>query len=120
MGASVPWRRRISWASKPVTLLYCVGSGLGFALGSVTAAQADNLALGQFLASECTTCHQLSGESTGGIPAITGWPKGQFVAVLRSYRAKERDNEVMQTIAGRLTDDEIAALAAFFEGQGKK
>lgn len=120
MGASLPWKPRRPRASKPVTLLYYVGSGLGFALGSVSAAQADNKALGQFLASECTTCHQLSGESTGGIPPITGWPRNQFVAVLRSYRAKERENEVMQTIAGRLSDDEIAALAAFFEDQGKK
>jgi len=120
MGASVDWRRANSRASKPVTFMYCVGSGLGFALGSALPAQADNKALGQFLASECTTCHQLSGESTGGIPPITGWPKSQFIAVLRSYRAKERDNEVMQTIAGRLSDEEIAALAAFFEDQGKK
>ncbi len=120
MGASIDWKRRGSRASRPVTLMYYVGSGLGFALGSISAAQADNKALGQFLASECTTCHQLSGESTGGIPPITGWPKNQFIAVLRSYRAKERDNEVMQTIAGRLSDDEIAALAAFFEDQGKK
>jgi len=120
MGASAEWKRRNGRASKPVTFVYYVGSGLGFALGSIVPAQADNKALGQFLASECTTCHQLSGESTGGIPPITGWPKNQFVAVLRSYRAKERDNEVMQTIAGRLSDEEIAALAAFFEDQGKK
>jgi cytochrome c553 len=80
---------------------------------------ADNKALGQYLASECTACHQLSGASAG-IPAIVGWPRDQFVAVVKSYRAKERDNEVMQTIAGRLTEEEIAALAAYFEGEGKK
>jgi cytochrome c553 len=80
---------------------------------------ADNKALGQYLASECTSCHQLSGASAG-IPAIVGWPRDQFVAVVKSYRAKERDNEVMRTIASRLTDEEIAALAAYFEGEGKK
>lgn len=82
-------------------------------------AYADNKALGQYLASECTGCHQLSGASSG-IPAIVGWPRDQFVAVVKSYRAKERDNEVMRTIAARLTDEEIAALAAYFEGEGKK
>jgi len=95
-----------------------------FGLGVATVlfapqAYADNKALGQYLASECTACHQLSGASTG-IPPIVGWPKDQFVAVVKSYRAKERDNEVMQTIAARLTDEEIAALAAYFEGEGKK
>lgn len=82
-------------------------------------AYADSKALGQYLASECTSCHQLSGASSG-IPAIVGWPRDQFVAVVKSYRAKERDNEVMRTIAARLTDEEIAALAAYFEGEGKK
>jgi len=117
MGSSVPWKSESARAFRPVAFLYCLSSSLGLALAGP--AFADNKAFGQFLASECTTCHQLSGESTGGIPAITGWPKNQFIAVLRSYRAKERDNEVMQTIAGRLSDEEIAALAAFFEDQGK-
>lgn len=94
-----------------------------FGFGMVTVflgpqAYADNKALGQYLASECTGCHQLSGASDG-IPAIVGWPKDQFIAVVKSYRAKERDNQVMQTIAGRLTDEEIAALAVYFEGEGK-
>jgi cytochrome c len=30
------------------------------------------------------------------------------------YRAKRRSNPVMQTIAGKLSADEIAALAAYF------
>lgn len=96
--------------------------GFGFCIFTVVftpEAYADNRALGQYLASECTSCHQLSGASAG-IPAIVGWPKDQFIAVVKSYRAKERDNEVMRTIASRLTDEEIAALAAYFEGEGKK
>jgi cytochrome c553 len=30
------------------------------------------------------------------------------------YRAKRRYNAIMQTIAARLSDEEIAALAAYF------
>ena len=30
------------------------------------------------------------------------------------YRQKRRENPIMQTIAGRLSDQEIAALAAYF------
>lgn len=33
---------------------------------------------------------------------------------MKQYRAKERVNPVMQTIAGKLSEDEIAALAAYF------
>lgn len=71
-------------------------------------------ALGAYLASECTACHQLSGRSAGGIPPIIGWPEQQFVAALDSYGRKQRENPVMQTIAARLSREEMAALAAYF------
>ena len=32
---------------------------------------------------------------------------------LQSYRAKERDNQVMQSVASSLSDDEMAALAEY-------
>lgn len=71
---------------------------------------------GEYLSSLCVTCHQLSGKATGGIPPIVAWPEDQFIAVLNSYRWKDRDNEVMQTVTAQLTDEEIAALAAYFGG----
>lgn len=81
------------------------------------AAAAGDRELGQYLSSECVTCHKAVGMVEGGVPAIAGWPEDQFVAVMNSYRAKERDNVVMQTIAGRLEAGEIAALAAYFRTQ---
>jgi cytochrome c len=33
---------------------------------------------------------------------------------MNAYKEKHRDNPIMQTIAGRLAADEIAALAAYF------
>jgi cytochrome c len=33
---------------------------------------------------------------------------------LQSYKAKERDNPVMQSVAASLSDDEMAALAEYF------
>lgn len=70
--------------------------------------------LGQYLSSECVTCHQMSGRASGGVPQIVGWPEDQFVAVMTAYKTKQLDHPVMQTIAGRLADDDIAALATFF------
>jgi cytochrome c553 len=74
---------------------------------------AGDMALGRHLAGECTTCHP-RGDRAAGIPAIVGWPPDQFVAVLQSYKAKERDNQVMQSVASSLNDDEMAALAEYF------
>jgi cytochrome c len=79
-------------------------------------AQASDKAFGQYLSGECVTCHRKDGENKG-IPAIVGWPVDQFVAVLQAYKQKDRPNQVMQTIAGRLTDQEMAALAAYFASE---
>ena len=83
-------------------------------------AQAGDKAFGEYLSSECVTCHQTSGKSVGAIPPIIGWPIDQFLAVMNAYKNKERDNNIMQTIAAKLKEDELAALATFFESLKKK
>ena len=68
---------------------------------------------GEYLSSECTTCHQADG-SADGIPSITSWPEEDFVIAMHAYKIKLRPHPVMQMMAGRLSDEEIAALAAYF------
>jgi cytochrome c len=70
-------------------------------------------AWGEYLSSECTTCHQRDG-SDQGIPSITGWPTEDFVVAMHAYKQKLRPHPVMQMMAGRLNEEEIAALAAYF------
>lgn len=72
--------------------------------------------LGQYLSAECVACHQASGTAAGGVPSIVGWPESQFVAVMNAYKTRQRDNPVMQAVAGRLAADDIAALATYFGG----
>ncbi|MGB7322419.1 MAG: c-type cytochrome [Albidovulum sp.] len=69
---------------------------------------------GEYLASECKTCHQIDG-ADDGIPGITGWPAEDFVVAMHSYKQNLRPHPVMQMLAGRLSDEEIAALAAYFK-----
>lgn len=75
-------------------------------------------AYGEYLSSECVTCHQMSGEDKG-IPSITGWPTEDFVVAMHAYKNKTREHPVMQMMAGRLNTEEIAALAAYFAGLGQ-
>ncbi|MFN4193216.1 MAG: c-type cytochrome [Tabrizicola sp.] len=70
-------------------------------------------AYGEYLASECRTCHQIDG-SDQGIPSITGWPAEDFVVAMHAYKQKLRPHPVMQMMASRLNEEEIAALAAYF------
>lgn len=71
-------------------------------------------AYGEYLSGECTSCHQTSGAGEG-IPSITNWPNDDFVTAMHAYKVGVRAHPVMQMMAGRLSDEEIAALAAYFE-----
>lgn len=82
--------------------------------GTGTAHAAGDRALGEYLSTECVTCHRISGPPVAGIPAIRGWPEDQFAAVMSAYKSKQRENIVMQSIAGRLSVEDIEALAVYF------
>jgi len=85
----------------------------GPTLSPETLAIVGDPAYGEYLSSECTTCHQRDG-SDKGIPSITLWPEDDFVLAMHAYKQKLRPHPVMQMMAGRLSDEEIAALAAYF------
>lgn len=70
---------------------------------------------GEYLSGECVTCHRADGGDEG-IPSITGWPAEDFVVALHAYRSKHRDNDAMRMVTSRLSDEEIAGLAAYFGG----
>lgn len=99
MPSPLPWRKPAAAAALLAAL-------------TVPARAADR-AFGEYLSSECVACHQLSGRYQG-IPPILAWPEETFVAVMNEYKLRRRANPVMQTIAARLSDEEIAALAAYF------
>lgn len=69
---------------------------------------------GEFLSQGCSSCHQRDG-GNDGIPPIIGWPTDSFVAVMHAYRAGDRAHPVMQMIARGLDNEQIAALAAYYE-----
>ena len=96
-----------------------------FALSiSTTFAQAEDLlknadvAYGEYLAGECVTCHSTDGADQG-IPIIIGLEAEGFAYIMHSYRNKELENKVMQLVAGRLDDEQIASLAVYFASLSK-
>jgi cytochrome c553 len=68
----------------------------------------------RYLSGECVTCHRTA-TATTTIPNIFGMAAATMTEAIKAYRDKRLDNAVMQGIAGRLKDDEIEALAAYFE-----
>lgn len=83
------------------------------ATAAETGAPAGDIAFGEYLAGDCTSCHRSEGAE--GIPSIAGRPPEDFVLAMRDFRDGMRESQVMQMMAARLSDDEIAALAAYFE-----
>ena len=69
-------------------------------------------AYGEYLSGECTSCHQPNG-ATEGIPSITHWPVDDFVIAMHAYKDGVRAHPVMQMMAQRLSNEEIAALGAY-------
>ncbi|WP_245416827.1 c-type cytochrome [Undibacter mobilis] len=102
---------RSAWGSGAAAVLMAVVALSTMATSS--AATAGDIELGRYLSSECTTCHGAA-KTDSTIPPIHGLDQKHFVEVLKAYRAKSLPNEAMRTVAGRLQDDDIAALAAYF------
>ena len=107
-----------------VAVMFGAMSVVMFGAISGTVAQTDladqiakaDLGYGEYLAGECAACHQKSGK---GIPQINGIDAETFVTIVKAYRSKERDNKVMQMMAGRLDDEQIISLAAYFSSLPK-
>ncbi len=72
-----------------------------------------DIAYGEYLAGECVTCHR-SGSTDGSIPNIAGTDGKSIATALRSFKTKERENKVMQLVAERLDNEQIASLAVYF------
>ena len=93
---------------------------LGLLLPAVLAtaggtARADEIDVGRQKAQVCAVCHGVIGISIQpDAPSLAGQPAPYLVAQLRAFRSGARKQEVMTVMAKVLTDDDIAALAAWF------
>ena len=81
----------------------------------VDAAVAADNSPGRAKSQACAVCHGLLGISVSpDAPNIAGQPAIYLSAQLRAYRGGERKHEVMSLMAKPLSDEDIAALAAWF------
>ena len=77
----------------------------------------------------CAACHGSNGKGTpgAGFPALSGQYATYVAAQLKAFRAAGREdaegarrtndpNKMMQVIAARLSDNDIAALASYVQG----
>jgi cytochrome c553 len=69
---------------------------------------------------DCVACHGADGAGSvaQAVPTIGGQLRSYLERSLRAYHRGERASGFMQAAASRLTDSQIAALAAHFAGDG--
>jgi cytochrome c553 len=68
-------------------------------------------------ASSCSGCHAASASVQTPVPPLAGRPTENTVAALRGFRSGTRPATVMDRIAKGFTDDEFAAIAAWYAAQ---
>ena len=73
----------------------------------------------------CIGCHGLPGYQSSfpqvyKVPKIAGQNAKYIVAALSGYRSGDRKYPTMRAIASSLSDQDIADVAAFYEGLGKE
>ncbi len=76
-------------------------------------------AAGEEKAVVCQSCHGPSGNQsiTPDIPVLAGQYEDYLEHALKAYRSGDRQQAVMSTFAGQLSDQDIADIAAYFAEQ---
>lgn len=69
---------------------------------------------GARLANACTSCHGLEGHSVGAAPALAGQAEADLLARLKAFKDGSADATIMNRIVRGYSDEELAALAAYF------
>ncbi len=102
-----------------------LGLAVGLGLGSTVLAQAPAPAPApaaplsptavRDLASTCANCHGTNGRSVAEVPSLAGQPAASTAQKMRAYKAGQLQATIMHQLAKGLSDQQIDALAAYFE-----
>lgn len=87
-------------------------AGLALSLMAGNGLAAD--AAGARLSNACTSCHGVEGRSVGAAPSLAGQAEADLIAKFKAFRDGTAPATIMNRIARGYTDEEIAALAAYF------
>ena len=106
--------------SKAFTLLLAT---LVMVAGAVSGARAQDAAAGETKAAMCIGCHGIRGYQASfpqvhKVPMIAGQGAKYIASALAAYKKGERKHPTMRAIAGSLSDQDMADLAAYYEKQG--
>jgi cytochrome c553 len=92
-----------------------LAAGLIVLIGALgTAYAAGDAAAGKAKAASCASCHGANGQGSGDNPKLAGKPEAELAQALQEFKAGKRSNTMMKSLARRLSDQDIANLAAYY------
>ena len=66
----------------------------------------------------CQACHGTNGISANpGIPNLAGQKSGYLVAQLKAFKSEDRKNDLMESIAGQLSETDMTNLAKYWSSR---
>jgi cytochrome c553 len=84
-----------------------------FGVAGIAQAAGDAQA-GKAKAGACAGCHGANGQGAGSYPKLAGLPEAEIVKALQEYKSGKRTNPIMKTFASKLSDQDMANLAAYY------
>jgi cytochrome c553 len=93
-----------------------VGMVICFCLAATSLAQAaGDAAAGRNKAKQCETCHGLDGKATiAEAPNLAAQNEIYLLKALKDYQSGARKNDMMSVIAPKLSETDVADLAAYY------
>jgi len=93
--------------------------GLWIYFGLSSAIAAGDIEAGANKVSMCVGCHGIPNYKTAfpktyRVPRIAGQKVDYLVSALKAYRAGQRSHPSMKAVAGSMTDQDIADIAAYY------
>ena len=73
----------------------------------------------KYLAANCANCHGTNGAGSQGLPSLAGLKKEYFIEQMNNFKSGAREATLMHQLAKGYTDEQVAAMAAYFEQQKK-
>jgi len=71
-------------------------------------------AAGKELSADCADCHGEDGKGDEDFPAIAGMAEADFIKAMKEYADGTRSDKMMAKAAKKLSDQELADLAAYY------
>ncbi|MDH3595108.1 MAG: c-type cytochrome [Rhodospirillales bacterium] len=94
---------------------WLIAAAAVLALGVAGTAQAaGDAAAGKTKAKSCAGCHGADGKGVKKNPPLAGKDEAAFVAAMNDYKSGAKKHSMMNMLAKKLSDADIANLAAYY------